>query len=241
MITVDSLERTYTLGRQRVPALRGVSFKIEEGAMVAIMGPSGSGKSTLLNLLGCLDRASSGSYRLAGREVSSLGDDQLAVVRNQRIGFVFQSYNLLAQLTAAENVELPLIYRGLPKRERRQLAAQALQSVGLTDRARHRPLELSGGQQQRVGIARALAGEPAVILADEPTGNLDSKSGSEILRIFHRLHESGRTVIIVTHDEGIARHCERVLRLRDGLLIEISEVPENDRAAAIAGLEEEAV
>jgi len=219
VIHVEGLERTYRLGLVTVPALRGLTFTVPAGQMVAIMGPSGSGKSTLLNLLGCLDRPSAGRYFLAGEDVARKTSDQLAEVRNRRIGFVFQSYNLLPQLTAYENVELPLIYGGVGRAERRRRAEAALESVGLSDRRRHHPMELSGGQQQRVGIARAIVSKPDVILADEPTGNLDSRSGADVLGLFHALHASGATIVIVTHDEEVAHHCERVLRLHDGQLV----------------------
>ena len=227
VIHVEGLERTYRLGLVTVPALRGLTFTVPAGQMVAIMGPSGSGKSTLLNLLGCLDRPSAGRYFLAGEDVARKTSDQLAEVRNRRIGFVFQSYNLLPQLTAYENVELPLIYGGVGRAERRRRAEAALESVGLSDRRRHHPMELSGGQQQRVGIARAIVSKPDVILADEPTGNLDSRSGADVLGLFHALHAGGATIVIVTHDEEVAHHCERVLRLHDGQLV-------GDDATAVA-------
>ena len=226
VIQVKELARSYRMGSVEVPALRSVNFRIGVGEMVAIMGPSGSGKSTLLNLLGCLDRPTGGHYYLAGEDVSRKTSDELAEIRNARIGFVFQNYNLLPQLTALENVELPLIYRGLRAGERRRLAESALGAVGLMDRRNHRPMELSGGQQQRVGIARALAGAPDVILADEPTGNLDTASGEEVLRLFEELHASGRTVLLVTHDEEVAHHCGRILRLRDGVQIGDEALPE---------------
>ena len=229
VIRVADLRRTYRMGGVEVHALRGIAFGILEGQMMAIMGPSGSGKSTLLNLLGCLDRPSGGSYLLGGEEVGRKSDDELADVRNRRIGFVFQNYNLLPQLTALENVELPLIYRGLGGSQRRKRAEDALAGVGLADRRHHRPMELSGGQQQRVGIARALAGEPDVILADEPTGNLDSSSGEEVLRLFVQLHKSGRTIIIVTHDEDVSLHTERIVHLRDGLIVADEEVSPDRR------------
>ncbi len=229
VIRVEDLGRTYRMGDVEVPALRGLHFAIPEGQMVAIMGPSGSGKSTLLNLLGCLDRPTSGQYYLGGEEVGRKSDDALADVRNRRIGFVFQNYNLLPQLTALENVELPLVYRGFGGTQRRKKAAEALAAVGLADRRQHRPMELSGGQQQRVGVARALAGEPDVILADEPTGNLDSASGEDVLRLFLELHKSGRTIVIVTHDEEVALHTERIIHLRDGLVTTDEPVPGSRR------------
>ena len=224
VIRVEGLERVYRLGPVSVPAVQGLNFAVPTGQMLAIMGPSGSGKSTLLNLLGCLDRPTAGRYFLAGEDVARKSSDELAEVRNHRIGFVFQSYNLLPQLTALENVELPLIYGGVGRAERRRRAEAALDAVGLAERRRHRPMELSGGQQQRVGIARAIVGKPDVILADEPTGNLDSRSGLEVLQLFHTLHESGGTIVIVTHDEDVAQHCQRILGLHDGRLVRDAEV-----------------
>ena len=218
VIRVEALERVYRIGPVSVPALQGLDFSVPAGQMVAIMGPSGSGKSTLLNLLGCLDRPTAGRYFLAGEDVARKSSDDLAEVRNRRIGFVFQNYNLLPQLTAFENVELPLIYGRVGRVERRRRAEEALAAVGLADRRRHHPMELSGGQQQRVGIARAIVGQPDVILADEPTGNLDSVSGGDVLGLFHALHEGGSTIVIVTHDEEVARHCQRIIRLHDGRL-----------------------
>lgn len=218
MIRVENLRKVYRMGSVDVEALRGVSFEISAGEFVAIVGPSGSGKSTLLHLLGCLDVPTSGRYFLDGREVSSLNDDELARLRNRKIGFVFQAFHLLPRLTALENVQLPLVYRGVKGPERRRLAEEALSAVGLAHRADHRPNELSGGEQQRVAIARALVGDPAVILADEPTGNLDSRMGAEILDIFEQLNRGGRTVVMVTHDPVAASRAKRVLRLRDGLL-----------------------
>ncbi len=216
VVRVEDLRRTFRTGAIEVQAVRGVSFAVTEGAMVAIMGPSGSGKTTLMNMLGCLDRPTGGHYFLGGEDVARKGDDALARIRNRRIGFIFQSYNLLPALNALENVELPLVYRGLAAGERHLLAAQALSEVGLGRLTSFRPYELSGGQQQRVAIARALAGTPDLLLADEPTGNLDSASGEEVLDLFLELHRGGRTLIIVTHDEQVALHCERIIRLRDG-------------------------
>ncbi|HEY0734601.1 MAG TPA: ABC transporter ATP-binding protein [Herpetosiphonaceae bacterium] len=219
MIQVQNLARTYQMGDIEVHALRGVSFDIQQGEFVAIMGPSGSGKSTLMNLLGCLDTPTGGRYILDGVPVENLNKDQLAAVRNRKIGFVFQQFNLLPRSSALENVELPLIYQGELRRDERQAsAAKALAAVGLDDRMDHRPRELSGGQQQRVAIARALATEPALLLADEPTGNLDSRASEEIMRLFIDLNAQGITIVLVTHEQDIADHAGRVLTVRDGLL-----------------------
>ena len=218
VIEARDLAKVYVMGEVEVQALRGVSFTIERGEVVAIMGPSGSGKSTLMNTLGCLDRPTSGEYFLDGESVASLNDDQLANIRNRKVGFVFQSFNLLSRQTAITNVELPLRYSG-NQEGRRERAIGALKAVGLEDRMTHRPYELSGGQQQRVAIARAIVNNPAIIMADEPTGNLDSKVGSEIMNLLLTLNkESGTTLIIVTHDPTIAEQTQRVIRLRDGLL-----------------------
>ncbi|MBM5810973.1 MAG: ABC transporter ATP-binding protein [Gammaproteobacteria bacterium] len=216
LLHLEDIVRTYWLGTTEVQALRGVTLEIAHNEYVAIMGPSGSGKSTLMNLIGCLDRPTSGSYRLEGQPVSEMSDDQLAEVRNRRIGFVFQTFNLLPRSDVLHNVELPLVYAGIPRAERRERAEQAIARVGLADRARHRPNELSGGQRQRVAIARALIGNPAILLADEPTGNLDSRTGADIMAMFDELYASGQTVILVTHEDDIAAHARRTIRLRDG-------------------------
>ena len=216
IVQFDQVCKFYQMGPVTVEALRGVSFDIHTGEYVSIMGPSGCGKSTLLNLLGCLDRPTSGQYRLGGDDVSQMNDDALSAVRGARLGFIFQSYNLIQQLTVVENIEVPLYYQGRPEEESRALAARYAERVGLGNRLTHKPFELSGGQQQRVAIARALVNDPLVILADEPTGNLDSISGVEILKIFDDLHEQGKTIILVTHDENVSRHARRSIRLRDG-------------------------
>jgi putative ABC transport system ATP-binding protein len=221
LIEVDRLERTYATGRVAVHALRGVSFTVERGELVAIMGPSGSGKTTMMNILGCLDRPSAGHYRLNNRDVSAMTPDELADVRNEEIGFVFQGFNLLARTSAADNVELPLMYGpALSRAERRERALECLQLVGLADRAQHLPTELSGGEQQRVAIARALVNRPSLVLADEPTGNLDTHRSEEILALFQHLNRTqGITVVMVTHEPDIAACCRRVLRFRDGALV----------------------
>ena len=216
VIRTDDLWKTYEMGAEQLHALRGVSITINKGEYVAIMGPSGSGKSTLMNLIGCLDTPTKGSYWLAGRLVSELDDDELAYIRNKEIGFVFQTFNLLPRATALHNVELPMIYNGTPSEERLGRAKEALSQVDLTSRMMHKPNELSGGQRQRVAIARALVNSPSILLADEPTGNLDSGTGEEIMALFARLHEGGNTIILVTHEADIATHAHRVIRLRDG-------------------------
>jgi putative ABC transport system ATP-binding protein len=215
-IKTEELTKVYQMGSEEVHALRGVDIEIRRGEYVAIMGPSGSGKSTLMNLIGCLDTPSSGRYWLAGRLVSELDDDELAYIRNKEIGFVFQTFNLLPRATALHNVELPLIYNGTPASERMERAKGALQIVDLADRMMHKPNELSGGQRQRVAIARALVNKPSIVLADEPTGNLDSKTGEEIMGVFARLHEQGNTIILVTHEPDIAKHAWRIINIRDG-------------------------
>jgi len=216
VIRTTDLTKTYQMGTEEVHALRGVNVEIKKGEYVAIMGPSGSGKSTLMNLIGCLDSPSAGQYWLAGRLVSELDDDELAYIRNKEIGFVFQTFNLLPRATALHNVELPLIYNGTPAEERLEKAKQALSRVELTDRMHHKPNELSGGQRQRVAIARALVNSPSIVLADEPTGNLDSKTGEEIMALFANLHGQGNTIILVTHENDIAQHAHRIIYIRDG-------------------------
>jgi putative ABC transport system ATP-binding protein len=219
LIAVDRLARHYVVGGETVRALDGVSFDIQPGEWVAIVGQSGSGKSTLMNLLGCLDTPTSGSYRLNGADVETLTDDALADLRNKEIGFVFQTFQLLPRASALANVELPLVYRGLPRRDRKAMAEQALRSVGLANRMHHRPNELSGGQRQRVAIARALVGAPSILLADEPTGNLDSQTGEEIVRLFGELNERGHTIILVTHEVKLAARCPRAIKLMDGRVL----------------------
>ncbi|HKQ85585.1 MAG TPA: ABC transporter ATP-binding protein [Candidatus Acidoferrales bacterium] len=216
VIQTEDLWKTYEMGAEQLHALRGVNMQIHKGEYVAIMGPSGSGKSTLMNLIGCLDSPSKGNYWLAGRLVSQLNDDELAYIRNKEIGFVFQTFNLLARATALHNVELPMIYNGTPAAERLDRAKKALAQVDLADRMMHKPNELSGGQRQRVAIARALVNNPAILLADEPTGNLDSATGEEIMALFARLHQRGNTIILVTHEQDIAAHAHRIIRVRDG-------------------------
>lgn len=220
LIHIENMKKIYNPGENEVRALDGIYLDIEKGDLVAIVGHSGSGKSTLMNMLGCLDTPTSGKYVLDGQDVASMTDNQLADVRNKEIGFIFQGFNLISNLDAVENVELPLVYRGVSKNERKQLAMEALKSVGLEDRMKHKPNEMSGGQQQRVAVARAVAAKPPIILADEPTGNLDTKSTQEIMEILKELHRSGRTVIIITHDEEIASQAHRVIRILDGRIEE---------------------
>jgi putative ABC transport system ATP-binding protein len=218
VIEIEGVTKLYQMGAETVHALRGVSLTVRRNEYLAVMGPSGSGKSTMMNMLGCLDTPTSGKYLFTGKDVSSMSDDELADIRNREIGFVFQTFNLLPRATTLANVELPLIYAGIPPHERRERAIIALQNVGLGERMGHKPNELSGGQRQRVAIARALVNRPAIILADEPTGNLDSRTGEEIMQLFEELYTQGNTIIVVTHEEDIARHARRIVRLRDGLI-----------------------
>ena len=222
VIDIQGITKTYVNGKLSVPVLHGIDLVVNKGEFVSIMGPSGSGKSTFMNILGCLDRPTTGSYRLNGDEVATLSDDELAYVRNKQIGFVFQSFNLLTKLTALENVALPMIYAGVNKKMRIERATQLLQSVGLGERMDHLPSELSGGQRQRVAIARALANNPAIIMADEPTGNLDSKSTIDVMNIFRGLHDEGRTILLVTHEPDIATYASRNVVLKDGIIVELS-------------------
>jgi putative ABC transport system ATP-binding protein len=218
VIKLEQLKKIYSLGKVKVEALKDISFEVVEGEFVSIMGPSGSGKSTLMHIIGCLDYPSEGKYFLANQDVTKLSDDQLALFRNKKIGFVFQQFNLLPRATNLRNVEIPLIYAGIPFRERQKQTLQALQDVGLSHRAQHRPNEISGGEKQRVAIARALVGNPSIILADEPTGNLDSKTGQEIMNIFQNLNQKGNTIILVTHEREIAHYARRIIYIKDGLI-----------------------
>lgn len=224
LIDLSDIRKVYRLGAVSVPVLNGISFRVEEGEFVSIMGPSGSGKSTFMNIIGCLDQPTSGAYLLAGEDMGKLSEPKLAKVRNKRVGFVFQSFNLLPRITAQANVELPLIYAGVGSKNRKRRAKEMLEKMGLGHRLSHHPNELSGGERQRVAIARALVNEPSVILADEPTGNLDSRSGAEVMEIFCKLNELGNTIILVTHEEDIARFTKRRIRLRDGV-IELEDTP----------------
>lgn len=218
LIEIQDLKKTYMLDQVEINALRGINLGIPENEYVAIMGPSGSGKSTLMNIIGCLDNATDGKYLFDGVDVTILNDKQLSAIRNKQVGFIFQSFNLLPRINALQNVELPLLYGGIEKKERKRMATQALEKVGLKDRMLHKPSELSGGQRQRVSIARALVNNPGIILADEPTGALDSKSGEEIMAIFNQLHNEGNTIIVITHEKEIAAYCRRTIVLRDGLI-----------------------
>jgi putative ABC transport system ATP-binding protein len=228
LIDIRDITKTYEMGEEKVHALSGVTLGVGRGEYVAIMGPSGSGKSTLMNLIGCLDTPTSGSYVLNGREVATMTDDELAAIRNQEIGFVFQTFNLLPRTTALQQVELPLVYSGLPRKDRRERAVKALEAVNLADRMSHHPNELSGGQRQRVAIARALINDPSILLADEPTGNLDSQTGIEIMTLFDDLNRRGNTIVLVTHEEDIAAHARRIVRLLDG---KVRDDGPNDRPA----------
>ncbi len=233
IITLENISKIYDVGAEKVHALENVSLKIDKGEYVAIMGPSGSGKSTLMNILGCLDIPTKGVYNFKGVNVSEMNDNQLAEIRNREIGFVFQTFNLLPRSDALHNVELPLIYAGIPSEQRKEKARKALEQVGLADRIHHKPNELSGGQRQRVAVARALVTEPSIILADEPTGNLDTKTGEEIMLLFNEIYEQGNTIILVTHEEYIAEHAERIIRLRDGRIE--ADVPVENRYIPILG------
>ncbi len=234
IIQLKDIGKSYYMGNQALPVLKGISLEIFKNEYVALMGPSGSGKSTLMNILGCLDSPTSGTYILNGNDVSKMADDNLSGVRNMDIGFVFQQFNLLPRLTAAENVALPLVYAGISKKERHERALEVLDKVGLADRSHHKPNEMSGGQIQRVAIARALVNNPAIILADEPTGNLDSKTSTEVMKIFGKIQASGNTVVLVTHEEEIAGYAKRVIRLKDGIV-------ESDRTSSFASFKEEGV
>lgn len=216
VLNIEEVSKSYQLGKLEVPVLHDINLAVNEGEFAAIMGPSGSGKSTLMNLIGCLDRPTSGKIIIGDRDTSLLSDIELARIRGKKIGFVFQTFNLISRLTALKNVEMPMVYQDIPRSQRTKRARELLEMLGLGDRADHKPSELSGGQRQRVAIARALANEPEILLADEPTGNLDSKTGQEIMQIFNQLHGEGRTILMVTHDQGLAQNCDRIIRLRDG-------------------------
>jgi putative ABC transport system ATP-binding protein len=232
VIFMEQVQKIYKMGEEYIYALRGLTVGVKKNEYVAIMGPSGSGKSTLMNLIGCLDSPTTGNYFFNGSNVAGLDDDDLAEIRNREIGFVFQTFNLLPRSDSLHNVELPLIYAGVGKDERRERAFQALEQVGLSDRAGHKPNELSGGQRQRVAVARALVTRPSIILADEPTGNLDSKTGEDIMRLFRELRDQGNTLIVVTHEEDIARHAERIVRIKDGLVEHDEFIPASERILA---------
>ena len=233
MIEMKDVVKRYTLGGETIYALDHVSLHVSPGEYVAIIGPSGSGKSTLMNIIGCLDQADSGTYILNGKPIKKYRERQLAHIRNRQIGFIFQGFNLLPKLSAFENVELPMIYQGIGARKRKKMAKEALERVGLGERMKHRPNQLSGGQQQRCAIARALAVKPSLILADEPTGNLDKKTGREIMQMFHELHEAGNTIVLITHDPKVAQCAERVIRIEDGKLYENQEVPDDDAVPVV--------
>ncbi len=224
LLEMKNISKVYQMGKEELYALKDISLEVAEGEFVAIIGPSGSGKSTLMNLIGCLDVPTSGTYRLDGKDVSDLSGDQQATIRNEKIGFIFQGFNLLSKLTALENVELPLLYRNIPADQRRQRALEALEKVGLADRAGHKPTELSGGQQQRVAIARALAGSPPILLADEPIGNLDSKSGKEVTSLMHKLHQQGHTIVLITHNQDQANEAQRKIAIYDGNILSDEKV-----------------
>ncbi|HKB71778.1 MAG TPA: ABC transporter ATP-binding protein [Thermoanaerobaculia bacterium] len=234
LIEMSGITKVYRMGQEDVQALRGVVLSIDKGEYVAIMGPSGSGKSTLMNLVGCLDTPTAGSYLLNGHEVARMSDDELAAIRNREIGFVFQTFNLLPRTSALAQVELPLVYGGVPKRQRHERAVEALRAVGLADRMTHQPSELSGGQRQRVAVARALINRPSLILADEPTGNLDSKTGADIMALFDTLNRRGNTIVLVTHEEDIAEHARRIVRILDGRVVDDRENPKHRAPASAA-------
>ena len=233
MIEMKDVVKRYTLGGETIYALDHVSLRVRPGEYVAVIGPSGSGKSTLMNIIGCLDQADSGTYILNGKPIKKYRERQLARIRNRQIGFIFQGFNLLPKLSAYENVELPMIYQGIRARKRKKMAIEALERVGLGDRMKHRPNQLSGGQQQRCAIARALAVKPSLILADEPTGNLDKKTGREIMAMFKELHEAGNTIVLITHDNKVAQCAQRIIRIEDGKLYENQEVPDDDAVPVV--------